>query len=507
MTQAYLNNEELKLFPDMAIGVTVENFNISDIANRKIDRTNVIQVPKAGNEATFEFSSIPNSPTTFVYQDYDFDLIVDGIKVYENGRAFIMAEDDKSYTLNITNNKNIIDLLKSISLAELFDSTAINLVTLYPETTWRDLFKQKTNGFKIDYLFWIDYPPAPNEYKYSVKYNYLSIYLDTILAKIEADYSITFSGSLLANADYLKMRIPLVAANLKLNFKTPDIYVDGIVIHDSLNTWDLIKSVLQLFCGVFKINGIDLELQKFDDLDTTTPVDWSGKMVSHSKKFSIPGTAQKNYIRYAVASDVDKNQNSTLIECNNLNLSYEKDLATMKTKLFPKEIRDSTQYTHASPKPLDVAIYPKLDRDTGFIQFGPIFIESTRRGLTDLVILVDSADYLGQPLTVALEYFKGVAGGLWEYGTVDGTLTSNADTTLTKYYDPSGNYSLIGTMLTDPVMYDAELLLNILDMYEFDHFKAIRIDELEGLFYVNKIVNFLATSPGTPTKVELIKIS
>ena len=152
MIQAYLNNKELKLFPDMAIGVTIENFNISDLANRKIDRTNIIQVPKAGNEAAFEFSSIPNAPTDFVYNDYDFDLIVDGIKIYENGRAYIMGEDDKSYTLHITNNKNIVDLLKSIKLSELFDSP----ITLVTTATWKDLFKQKTNGFKIDYLFRTD---------------------------------------------------------------------------------------------------------------------------------------------------------------------------------------------------------------------------------------------------------------------------------------------------------------------------------------------------------------
>ena len=90
---------------------------------------------------------------------------------------------------------------------------------------------------------------------------------------------------------------------------------------------------------------------------------------------------------------------------------------------------------------------------------------------------------------------------------MNGNLVNDADTTIVEYYDPTANYSLIETMLTDPVMYDAELLLNIVDIYEFDHFKAVRIDELEGIFFANIIDNFLATSPGTPTKVELIKIS
>ena len=75
MIQAYLNSEEIKMFPKIAIGITIENFNISDISNRKIDRTNVIRVPKAGNEDIFEFSSLPNAPTDYVYQDYDLSLI------------------------------------------------------------------------------------------------------------------------------------------------------------------------------------------------------------------------------------------------------------------------------------------------------------------------------------------------------------------------------------------------------------------------------------------------
>ena len=85
--------------------------------------------------------------------------------------------------------------------------------------------------------------------------------------------------------------------------------------------------------------------------------------------------------------------------------------------------------------------------------------------------------------------------------------TADNFTELVKYYDPTQNYSLIETMLTDPVFYEAELNLNIVDIHAFDHFKGVRIDELEGVFYVNKIIDFLATSPGTPTKVELIKIS
>ncbi len=500
MIQAYLNDEEIRLFPDIAIGMTIENFNISDIPNRKIDRTNVIRVPKAGNEDIFEFSSIPNAPTDYAYQDYDFDLIADGVKIYENGRAFIIGEDETGYTLNITNAKNIVDLLKSISLATLYEGDTVTIVTV---ATFLDMFATKTNGFKIDFLF-DEGSPAVDEYGFASGIDYPSIYLDTILTKIAADYDVLFSGDLITDADFAKLRIPCVASNFKRDNGSNDIYIDDLVIHDSLSAWDLIKNILQLFCGVFKINGTDMELQKFNDLDVTTPTDWSGKLVSKSKKFSIPDTAQKNYIRYGVTKDVDKDDNSVLISCNNLNLPYVKDLTTMQAKLYP--FRDiNALYTNASTDPLLALFMPETDSVFPGLVGDPT--PSRVKGLKDLVIYTDSAAFLGQPITINFQYYFENVPGAWTNPILSDDLVADANTTIVEYYDLTTNYSLIETMLTDPVFYETELLLNIIDIYGFDHFKAIQIDELEGIFYVNRISNFLITSPGVSTRVELIKIS
>jgi hypothetical protein len=311
----------------------------------------------------------------------------------------------------------------------------------------------------------------------------------------------------LTDADYIEMRIPCVSVNILGDYYLLDehfIHIRDLVIHDSLNAWDLLKIIMQLTCSVFKINGTDMELQKFNDLDVTTPINWSGMLVSKTKKFSIPDTAQKNYIKYSVANEVDKNQDSGLIECNNLNLPYEKDLATMKAKIFP--FRDMNPlYTNASVDPLLGIQLEKKDTFINQVNHSLVRV----KGLKDLIILVDSDEYLGQPIEVWLYYIRQDVAPPFEWNLVslNGNLVNDADTTIVKYYDPTANYSLIETMLTDPVMYDAELLLNIVDIQAFDHFKAVKIDELEGLFYVNRISDFLATSPGTPTKVELIKIS
>ena len=175
----------------------------------------------------------------------------------------------------------------------------------------------------------------------------------------------------------------------------------------------------------------------------------------------------------------------------------------MKDKLFPfKDINSS--YTNASADPL---LGIQLEKRDAFISQVDHSLARVK-GLKDLIVLVDSDEFLGQPIDAWLYYVKKDGEfGFWISASLNGNLVVDADTTIVEYFNPTANYSLIETMLTDPVMYDAELLLNIVDIYAFDHFKAVHIDELEGLFYVNRISDFLITSPGTPTKVELIKIS
>lgn len=501
MIIAYLNGSRLHVDESFAVGITIENFNLSDIANRKLSRSNTFNVPKAGNETVFDFSSIENAPSDFAYNDYDFDLIVDGDKVYDNGRAFVVSEEDDYYIIQVTNGKNIIDLLKSINLADLYTGETIIIGDVL---TFKTLFTHSVNGFKADYLSIKEIAQNVDEYLISAGNCYLSIYLDTILTKIETDYDITFSGALLADAEFLDLRMLCVASNFKRDNGTADIYIDDLIIHDSLTAWDLIRVIMQLFCAVFKIDGIDMELQKFNDLDITTPTDWSGKLISKKKGFAIPGIAQKNYLKYAAGDTVDELAFSAEVDCNNVNIQYEKDFAAMPAKIF-SYVDENAGYTNASANPLLIPEMPEIE--VIFPGLAAVPDPSRIKGLKDLVIFATSDEYLGQPITVKLQYYYEQAAFNWITTTVSFVITVDSQTRIVKYYDPSANYSLVETILTDPVIYETELMLSIIDIYEFDIFKAVTIKELGGLFYVNKINEFLITSQNKATPVTLIKIS
>ncbi|MBT3417097.1 hypothetical protein HN425_03455, partial [Candidatus Woesearchaeota archaeon] len=83
---------------------------------------------------------------------------------------------------------------------------------------------------------------------------------------------------------------------------------------------------------------------------------------------------------------------------------------------------------------------------------------------------------------------------------------TNIEKTTLLEYDYNVYYTALESMLTDPVGYDAELDLSLLDIHEFRPNELYKIDELGGIFYVNKISGYNSKSRKA-TKVELFKIS
>lgn len=510
MIIAYLNGNRLHLDEDVGIGITWENFNISDIANRKISRTNSFQVPKEGNEAIFQFASIQNAPSDFAYNAYDFDLIVDGIFIYQNGRAWIVSEEDRYYNMVASVHKSVIDEFKSIALSGLFPDP----IDLDTPANLQPLFHTGINGFKIDPLFFAEYPvpgiaPSPwiayvpdNDFNWYNGVNYLSIFVKTIFEKIETDYSYTFAGDLWSDADFEDFRIPMVfALLLKYNGET-NVCVDQIIIHDSYTFFDLFKLILQMFGATFKVSGATITMQKLSDLDVTTPMDWSGKVTKKRKSFSIPEIGQENFIRYQVDDNVNADLFSAKFLCNNLNIDYKKDHETLIAKIM--QYRNIVEYyDNISSNDIKCILVPPMLGIDNFLGGG--FYKKS--GLADILIIKTGTEYLGQPLAIIINYWNEAIPGLFDNEAYSGTITNDAQTKVPVFYDINSNYDFIETFLTDPVFYQAEIMLNILDIIALDPFKAVTIKELGGLFYVNKISNYMISKKNVPCSVELIKIA
>jgi len=72
------------------------------------------------------------------------------------------------------------------------------------------------------------------------------------------------------------------------------------------------------------------------------------------------------------------------------------------------------------------------------------------------------------------------------------------------YYNSQNDYQRFEAMLEEPVVYEAEIDLSVLDLEQYSPFNLANVAELGGLFYVNKLqYNF--EKSGKASKVTLIK--
>ena len=225
-------------------------------------------------------------------------------------------------------------------------------------------------------------------------------------------------------------------------------------------------------------------------------------MISKSKSFVIDNTGQNNLIRYTPQEDVADSYLQTTLVCNNLRLDKEVELFQIASNIY-RFVDISGYYATSNGSGIDL---PDFSIRSLFLIAigGSQYIE---KSLEKLVILDDDTDVISTgTINITIEYLFQPLPPAWAKTNVNNGVFG-ATLTLPKYYDFSGNFTQIAAILTDTVVYDCEILLNLVDIMQFDPFKAIQIDELEGLFYVNKIQDFLTTAPGTPTKVQLIKLS
>ena len=116
-----------------------------------------------------------------------------------------------------------------------------------------------------------------------------------------------------------------------------------------------------------------------------------------------------------------------------------------------------------------------------------------------MVFLTDSAKVYFNTITVGWEDDRKT---LKTYVTLAGD-----NIPLTTYFNSQNEYNILFDMLYNPVIYEAELQLNILDIAFFDPMKFVFIKELGGLFYVNTIKDYLINSPDKTATAELIKIN
>ncbi|MFA7361923.1 MAG: hypothetical protein WC139_12900 [Candidatus Kapaibacterium sp.] len=483
-----INGVRVNIPDKQTIAYNLSNFEITSLANRKLNYTNSFQIPREGNELVFGFASDPTTAQTVPYAALSIDVTVDGFKIISDGSAFIESFEDGKYNVQITDNKDEINAMKAQSLKTMYSGDSILINDAAASTVEFQDFLVSTTGFRFDIIMndlHIAEAAAPEEYIWDTDSDNISVFVKTVFEKYATDNGITFAGDLWIDTYFEELR--MLCYYCTIHYSSGDHYLTNIQIDKTHSFHDLLIAVLQIFGATYKISGTTITLSKLDNFSLTTYVDLSGKTIKVNKKtFTIPGTGQKNHLRYKTGDNADKDMNQTVIDSNNLNTPYDVDLINYDAKVFPLLLLDMySGYTD------EYSIYIK--NNTGKYSGATDF----DRPLTDFVFLRDSTEV----------YFAGVDISWTDDRKSLVTYTNVLSVPLCTYFNSASEYAVLADMLYNPVFYEVEMQLNIFDIFYFDNLKFVFIKELGGLFYVNSIKDYLLNSDDKSATVELIKIN
>ena len=482
-----INGSRVNIPVNQTIAYNLANFDISDIGVRKLNYTNSFQIPSAGNETIFGFASDISTSSVIPYTQFSIDIIADGITIVANGSGVIKNFADGYYNIQVTEDKDVISQMKSTSLKTLFPSDIL-IDDGGATVDLKDLLTN-TTGFRHDIIMSDVHitEAATDTYIWKSEQDNMSVFVKYVFQQYETVNSVTFAGDLWTDTYFEDLR--MLVYYCFIHYAAGNEYLSGIQIDKTRSFYDLFVTILQVFGATYKITGSTITFSKLDNISKTVYTDWSGKVKEITdKKFMPDNIAQNNYFRYKPGDSADKTMNQSLIPCNNLNLKYESETINFDAKVFPLILLD--MYTAYAD---EFAIYIKDNigkyDDTAELN----------RPLTDMVFLTDSAKVYFNTITVGWEDDRKT---LKTYVTLAGD-----NIPLTTYFNSQNEYNILFDMLYNPVIYEAELQLNILDIAFFDPMKFVFIKELGGLFYVNTIKDYLINSPDKTATAELIKIN
>jgi hypothetical protein len=252
-----------------------------------------------------------------------------------------------------------------------------------------------------------------------------------------------------------------------------------------------------MFGAVYTISGTTVTIERYDD-KTLTKRDWSGKLQKvNSKSFSIPNIAQNNYFRLNPVNEAEKTSNEASWTCNNKNIANENTIIEPDISVYPF-LNLNGLLTGSSSNDKSIFI-PESEFDIATSAAGTTV--TTVKGLSDFVFVIDGANYVSTGGVVDLEYTlqNNSVTQLLSY-----TLLSGDNRKIATYYNSQNDYQRFEAMIANPVMYEAEMNLNVLDLHDFDPLDIVIVPELAGEYYVNKLqYNF--EKSGRSSRITLIK--
>lgn len=469
----FLNGYEVEI-PVTGISLNLQINDLGKLEDRQSDftpRFSLDLTPK--NVKALEFLGITGDGSTVPYRNISAKWVVNGIELISDGFAVVNAVNEmgvlKNYEVYIYNNN--IDVFKAIegkSIRDL-DFTDINHKATYIHMI------QTFNG-TLDYIYGIagftgKIPVANN---FNLKYMIPSMYEHAIFRRIWEEAGFTYTGDIFATDEFKSYVIGAVGTDPN---QTDLLVKDFSKIVPDIEQKQFIKEILWRYGLIFqrKRNTTEYEFRHMKDVLTDRPnaVDYSDKFKSISKhSFRLGQYAKRNWLRFS-QSDNGSTVHDGSIDVDIQNLEGSRDALVSRYQIYPV----ANVFNYVEPQVFEI--------DT---ENSEIKINEVKPWISKVKYISDSQQY------------KDENGTLQTYG---------GDKPYLQFFDMSFRrqiyfyYREVREVISRARVYELTMYFTPIDIYKIDFLKPIYIKQLSSYFYINKVK---AYKPGTPTKVEVVRI-
>lgn len=506
--QLFINGKEVDLSADERIAITLQACDMGDISRANTSYSNSFKVPKtANNVSVMEYLGVPGTVTRIPYQLNNVTLIEDSIVLVNNGYGVISETIDTHYSINVYGaEKAFFEKIRQYTIKETYGLRSIlwsaqNLLNYLNPTS--------------DFCFPVAQYNAETIHSGSLQNsgNVFSrtkamsssphFFVKTLFQKIFSflGYSLEYPmqndflfGNLVMPAGKGISKFPAVHGEFfNVQNLVPEISCD-VFIREIMQRYGLIVQVDETAKKVTFKRMQDLILNG-------TVADWTDKFVEFkNEKYSMGKYGQKNYFKYS--EDVENEFYPTQYPADELMGTFELDNETLDKEVTIIESNfQKAQYYRFS--------------ETNNSAKGRIFFHTQGGASYNLLDVAeneqqDNGDLKEKEVPHQLMYLYPIGtlsfsfiepDGTTRTQSISGRACSNSNISFQQYINT--NYSQIINLLNNMHLIKVRMKLSLLDVYNFDFFKRIYLQQYGAFFYLNKISNF---EKDKLTEVELIRI-
>ena len=474
------------------IAINWEYLNLSDPGKKYSPYTSSLTLPfTPKNKSLMGFGDVVGADLSSVRNVQDVDLWLGPLRFIRGGTLKVLSSTKEGYQGTIISRNRYIEAIEGYTLDEIITDCAATFTYAAYADAIESLRAGSDAGINPGFILprtlegtitssiWTIYSVA-NGHTHEVWLSAAAIITQMIAENVltlkvwEGDALIDVTASTLWD-DLEKLYMPCWnwvlydGAAWTLELASGQRLINGEVIDRSQlvtfggkSSWDFIKAIAQLFCAAVYQDRTEITLVPLANISSAGAVNLSGKVRKEKKYFAIPGQGSVNYIGYNNTDNLPKEYGRMTITAP-VKPVVEKELLTLDLML---------------PGQLWVNQYSKNFFNTDFNGNGAL--------ATAPMLLYDSGDP--------------------DYTTITHGTDTATDILLKvlTHFNFSGYWSPFQMMSSIGECWDAEVFLDHYTLSKLRPWLLVRINELGGLFYLNKISGF-DPDTGKPAKCQVVR--